>query len=274
MTPESRKEHDRAVKAQKAAAAAALAEKEADPYGGLSPLTIERGEALTFNVENGAPAPRVPRAPPLMPLFDWRWEQSHRLVLQCSRGFSAARDSARPSCITRAFAFGCLPLCRTAKDAALLLGGDHLAQNNYEAGNDEDHIKWGWLECGPPRRVKGPGEPGYEDEEGWVQGQSSAAVAQSAAPRSRRGSKGAPELEKEGDEATAAEGGEEGAKKAKKKKGKPEGPKLPAPPVVLPVPHQARPHCGTLICAFAATPSLLTLTPFPCSPRGSCCARR
>jgi len=72
LTPEKRKELEREAKAVRAAEDAAQAELDADPYGGLRPLVIERGEAVTFGVEHGGVPPKTPKAPPLMALFDWR----------------------------------------------------------------------------------------------------------------------------------------------------------------------------------------------------------
>jgi hypothetical protein len=72
MTPQERKEMAEAAKATKLAAERAQAALDADPYGGRSPLAFERGEPISWGVEHGGPAPKPPKAPPLMALFDWR----------------------------------------------------------------------------------------------------------------------------------------------------------------------------------------------------------
>jgi hypothetical protein len=150
------------------------------------------------------------------------------------------------------------PFPRTAKDAALLLGKDQLAQTNYENGDDEDDIAWGWLGVGPPRKVKAFGEPGYEDDR-HQSGKSSAMVA-SDQGGSRRGSKdglqaltldgggddgdGVTGGDTSGGDTTTAGGGGDSKSSAKakrkkaKKKAKDDGPRLPTAPAVLPVPHQ------------------------------------
>ena len=52
-----------------------------DQWGAKSPILAEQGDALTYGVEHGAPAPRLPLTPPPLALFDWRQPEDAALLL-------------------------------------------------------------------------------------------------------------------------------------------------------------------------------------------------
>ena len=103
---------------------------------------------------------------------------------------------------------------RLPGDAAILLGDDQLGQTNYEF-DDEDEIRWGWINGGAPRIVAanlGLSEDDHSDLGVHVNRQ----------------------------DATADDGDRDGASKGGKSRRSrsPPGPTLPKPPILLPDPRQ------------------------------------
>lgn len=52
-----------------------------DQWGARGPILAEQGDALTYGVEHGASAPKLPMGPPPLALFDWRTPDDAALLL-------------------------------------------------------------------------------------------------------------------------------------------------------------------------------------------------